>query len=71
MYESMLDGRHEQLDFTFEIDGQQFDHLYYLVDGIYPSLSRFLLTINDPTNTLEVGTLTWDEMAEDYDPLIF
>jgi hypothetical protein len=53
LYESMLDGRHEQLDFTFEIDGQQFDHLNYLVDGIYTSLSRFLSTINDLTTTLD------------------
>ena len=37
----MLDGNHDQLDFDFEIDGQKFDHLYYLVDGIHPALSWF------------------------------
>ena len=40
-----------QLDNPFVINEQQFDHLYYLVDGIYSALSGFLLTINDPTST--------------------
>ena len=49
----MLDGSHDKIDFSFNIDGHDFDQLYYLVDGIYPSLSRFLTTINDPTTTLD------------------
>jgi hypothetical protein len=49
----MLDGAHDQLDFPFVINDHQFDHLYYLVDGIYPAISRFLLTINNPTTTLD------------------
>eukprot|EP00804_Cyclotella_cryptica_P021926 CCRYP_000885-RA/>CCRYP_000885-RA protein AED:0.18 eAED:0.16 QI:0/-1/0/1/-1/1/1/0/182 len=53
LLESMLDGSHDEIDFSFEIDGQQFDQLYYLVDGIYPSLSRFLATVNDPTTALD------------------
>ncbi len=27
--------------------------LYYLVDGIYPLLSQFLSTVNDPTTALD------------------
>ena len=50
---SMLDGRHDKFDFAFEIYDQRFDHLYYLVDGIYPALSWFLSTNNDPTTTLD------------------
>lgn len=42
LYKSMLEGGHDKLDFTFEIDGQKYDHLYYVVDGIYPVLSCFL-----------------------------
>ena len=49
----MLDGTHDNIDFKFTIDGENFEQLYYLVDGIYPSLSRFLATINDPTTTLD------------------
>ena len=41
LYESMLGGSHEQLDFPFEIDGETFEQLYYLVDGIYPAVSCF------------------------------
>ena len=38
LYESMLDGSHKQIDFPFEIDGKMFEHLYYLVDGIFPAI---------------------------------
>ena len=54
LYESMLEGSHDNLDFPFIINQQQFEHLYYLVDGIYPPLSRFLSTINDPTSTIDI-----------------
>ncbi len=53
LLESMMDGSHDAIDFSFDIDGQQFDQLYYLVDGIYPSLSWFLATVNDPTTALD------------------
>ncbi len=53
LFESMLDGTHNNIDFKFTIDGETFEQLYYLVDGIYPSLSCFLATINDPTTTLD------------------
>jgi len=43
LYESMLDGTHYQLDSPFVINDQQFDHLYYLIDDIYPAISRFFL----------------------------
>ena len=41
LYESILDGRHEQLDFTFKIDEQHFDYLYYLVDEYIPPYPSF------------------------------
>ena len=45
MYKSLLDGTHNQLSFPFMINDQQIDHLYCLVDGINPAMSRFLLTL--------------------------
>ena len=52
LFQSMQDGSHSVIDFDFELDGQTFSKLYYLVDGIYPWLTRFLATISDPTNKI-------------------
>ena len=53
LFELMLDGCHDDIDFTFLIDGDEFNQLYYLVNGIYPSLSHFLATINYPQTALD------------------
>ncbi len=53
LLESMLNGRHEQIDHQFTLDEKTFTQLYYLVDGIYPSLSRFLGTETDPSTRLD------------------
>ena len=52
LFKSMQDGTHLEIDFDFELDGQTFSKLYYLVDGIYPWLTRFLATISDPTTKI-------------------
>ena len=52
LYESMIDGRHEELDFEYMVDGEVFDKLLYLVDGIYPPLTRFLSSESDPHTKL-------------------
>jgi hypothetical protein len=52
LYESMIDGRHDELDFEFLVDGDVFDKLIYLVDGIYPPLTRFLSSESDPHTKL-------------------
>ena len=52
LYESMIDGRHEEIDFEFVVDGEVFDKLIYLVDGIYPPLTRFLSSESDPHTKL-------------------
>jgi hypothetical protein len=53
LFQSMLDGSHAMIDFPFKINGVEFDELYYLVDGIYPWLSRFLCTVSDPTTNID------------------
>eukprot|EP00804_Cyclotella_cryptica_P014784 CCRYP_020124-RA/>CCRYP_020124-RA protein AED:0.11 eAED:0.16 QI:0/0/0/1/1/1/2/0/150 len=53
LLESMLNGRHEQIDHPFTLDEKPFKKLYYLVDGIYPSLSRLLGTETDPSTRLD------------------
>ena len=44
----MQNGTHHELVFSFTADGEVFEMLYYLVDGIYPALAQFLATISDP-----------------------
>lgn len=39
LLESMLNGSHSEIDHNFTLDGETFHQLYFLVDGIYPSLS--------------------------------
>ncbi|KAL7474615.1 hypothetical protein ACHAW6_000582 [Cyclotella cf. meneghiniana] len=53
LLESMLNGKHKQIDQEFTLDGKQFNKLFYLVDGIYPSLSRFLGPETDPSTNLD------------------
>jgi hypothetical protein len=52
LYESMINGRHDELDFDFLVDGVVFNKLFYLVDGIYPQLTCFLLSESDPHTKL-------------------
>ncbi len=40
-----------KIDFDFKIDEKQFMNLYFLVDGIYPKLSRFVKTISVPLSS--------------------
>ena len=46
----MINGEHEKLhfDFDFVTDREVFSKLFYHVDGIYPSLTRFLSSEPDP-----------------------
>jgi hypothetical protein len=45
LFESMLDGTHDNIDFKFNIDRHEFEQLHYLVDVICPSL--FLVPCNN------------------------
>ena len=58
----MLNEKHEQIDHQFTLDGTVFNKLYYLVDGIYPSLSWFVGPENDPTTHLD-GRFKVDQEA--------
>ena len=62
LLESMLNGEHESLDHEYTLDGTKFNKLFYLVDGIYPSLSRFLGPESDPSTKLD-GSFKVDQEA--------
>ncbi len=53
LLESMLNGQHDDIDHEFVLDGEVFTKLFYLVDGIYPSLTRFLGPENDLATELD------------------
>ena len=57
----MTHGRIQDLDFDFEINGKTFHQLYWLVDGIYPRLSRFLKSIANPTLRIDREYARWQE----------
>jgi hypothetical protein len=61
LLESMLNGTHFEIDHPFHINNQTFNQLFYLVDGIYPWLSRFLSTISVPTTLIDSNFLKWQE----------
>lgn len=61
LYESFVNGRFTALDKRFKIAGEDFDQLYYLVDGIYPELSRFVKTIPCPINAQQANFAKWQE----------
>jgi hypothetical protein len=61
LHKSLSDGSFEANDFTFEIGGKQFNKLWFLVDGIYPELSRFVKTISVPLNKWEALYSIWQE----------
>ena len=53
LLESMLNGKHKEIDHEFTLDGKQYNKLFYIVNGIYPSLSRFLGPETDPATKLD------------------
>jgi hypothetical protein len=61
LHQSLHDGTFEMNDFVFEIGGQLFDKLWFLTDGIYPELSRFVKIISEPRNRWEALYAIWQE----------
>ena len=57
----MTDDSHKEFDFDFVIDGTVFTKLFYLVDGIYPCLTRFLPTIADLSINIDCNFATDQE----------
>ena len=49
----MLNEKHDEIDHDFVLDGEVFSKLFYLIDGKYPSLTRFLGPENDQATELD------------------
>ena len=63
LHKSFLDGTIAKMDFDFEIGGEKITKLFFLVDGIYPQLSRFVKTISIPLTHVETIFAKWQELA--------
>ena len=66
LLESMRNGQHDLIDHEFILGGEVFTKLMYLVDGIYPSLSRFQGTETDPATKLD-GNFNMDQESSQKD----
>jgi Plant transposon protein len=52
-----------ECDFNFVLDGQSFDKLWILVDGIYPPIARFVKTLSFPIGDVAKMFVKWQEAA--------
>jgi Plant transposon protein len=52
-----------ECDFNFVLDGQSFDKLWILVDGIYPPIARFVKTLSFPIGEVTKMFAKWQEAA--------
>ncbi len=62
---AFLDGSFaNDVDLEFRIgDDRVFHRLWVLVDGIYPKLSRFVKTIQEPVGDIASRYARWQELA--------
>lgn len=66
LLDAFLDGTfadRERSAVPYAIADEMFNSLYFLADGIYPSYSRFVLTINQPILERERYFAAWQEGA--------
>jgi hypothetical protein len=61
LLQSLCDGTFTGLDFPFTVGGEVFYQLWMLVDGIYPSLARFVKPISVPVGKRETLFSSWQE----------
>jgi len=61
LHNAFCDGSFSQYDFPFEIGGETFETLWLLVDGIYPSLARFVKPLSVPIDDNETLFSLWQE----------
>ncbi len=69
LHQSLCYGSFSNNDFTFIIGGKTFHELWFLVDGIYPSLSRFVKPLTVPIDDNEAIFSMWQESKrKDFKP---
>jgi hypothetical protein len=62
LLKSWIDGSFaNDVDFEFEIDGKVFHQLWLMADGIYPDLSRFVKSFDEPIGLANKRYAAWQE----------
>ena len=64
--EAFINGEMAKLEtpvVPYKIGEEEFNQLYLLVDGIYPSFSRFVKGYKEPIGDFELALTTWQESA--------
>jgi hypothetical protein len=61
LLQSLCNGSFSELNFSFTIRGEVLHHLWMLLDGIYPSLARFVKPISVPIGKREALFSVWQE----------
>ena len=62
LLKAFLDGSFAaDVDFEYAVDDKVFNRLWLAVDGIYPELSRFVKTIEEPFNRKSTVFAMWQE----------
>jgi hypothetical protein len=64
LLQSLCNGSFSKLDFSFTIGGEVFHQLWMLLDGIYPSLARFVKPISVPIEQREALFSMWQESKQ-------
>jgi hypothetical protein len=59
----LTDKWSREVDIEFMIDGQVFDKVWILVDGIYPPIARFVKTLSFPIGHVKKLFAKWQESA--------
>ena len=63
LHNMLVNGELKELDFRYSIGGETFDTLYFLTDGIYPELSRFVKGYQEPIGVDKKRFTKWQESS--------
>ena len=63
LHKPLIDGSFCHNDFEYSIGGEQFNKLWFLVDGIYPPLTRFVGPMSVPILVSEALYSSWQESS--------
>jgi len=61
---AFCDGSFSMCNFSFEIGGETFDHLWLLVDGIYPAITRYFKPLSVPIDDDKALFSLWQEAKQ-------